>query len=251
MAFASGFVGGVAGSGSGLVQGIGQIAISPYSKNRDPRRGCGVHSPLSNRVGEPMTYGYRYDVGSLKSAGSVRRKKEGFSMLGLLKEAAIGGVMGGLAGTAFYGAGKAFGFLKDSVRDVRGKGSSSIIIEQKPNKKPQTYTSDLSNVTGKGARARNRAIQAIIKEDFPDLKLTYEPEYSPFIRTGVAQRNTGTQVGKNMFLSRADLRDTIIHEELHHRWWKRGIIDHHPMDSTKEAIFYKTISAYKQMRGWN
>lgn len=45
-------------------------------------------------------------------------------MLGLLKEAAIGGVMGGLAGTAFYGAGKALGFLKDSIRDVRGKGSS-------------------------------------------------------------------------------------------------------------------------------
>ncbi len=43
-------------------------------------------------------------------------------MLGLLKEAAVGGVMGGLAGTAFYGAGKAFGFLKDSIRDVRGKG---------------------------------------------------------------------------------------------------------------------------------
>ncbi len=59
-----------------------------------------------------MTYGYRYGVGSLKSAGSVRRKKEGFSMLGLLKEAAIGGVMGGLAGTAFYGAGKAFGVFE-------------------------------------------------------------------------------------------------------------------------------------------
>ncbi len=109
----------------------------------------------------------------------------------------------------------------------------------------------MSNVTGKGARARNRAIQAIIKEDFPDLKLTYESEYSPFIRTGVAQRNTGTQIGKNMFSSRVDLRDTIIHEELHHRWWQRGIIDHHPMNSTKEAIFYKTINAYKQMRGWN
>lgn len=51
----------LAGSVLGLVQGIGQMAISPYSKNRDPRRGCGVHSPLSNRVGEPMTYGYRYD----------------------------------------------------------------------------------------------------------------------------------------------------------------------------------------------
>ena len=110
----------LAGSVLGLAQGIGQMAISPYAKNRDPRRGCGVRSPLSNRVGEAMAYGYRYDVGSLKSAGSVRRKKEGFSMLGLLKEAAVGGVMGGLAGTAFYGAGKAFGFLKDSVRDVRG-----------------------------------------------------------------------------------------------------------------------------------
>ena len=54
-----------------------------------------------------------------------------------------------------------------------------------------------------------------------------------------------------MFSSRVDLRDTIIHEELHHRWWQRGIIDHHPMNSTKEAIFYKTINAYKQMRGWN
>ncbi len=109
----------LAGSVLGLAQGIGQMAISPYAKNRDPRRGCGVRSPLSNRIGEAMAYGYRYDVGFLKSAGSVRKKKEGFSMLGLLKEAAIGGVMGGLAGTAFYGAGKAVQVLKDSVRDVR------------------------------------------------------------------------------------------------------------------------------------
>ena len=112
----------LAGSVLGLAQGIGQMAISPYAKNRDPRRGCGVRSPLSNRVGEAMAYGYRYDVGSWQKTGGVRRKKDGFSMLGLLKEAAIGGVMGGLAGAAFYGAGKAFGFLKDSVRDVRGKG---------------------------------------------------------------------------------------------------------------------------------
>ncbi len=112
----------LAGSVLGLAQGIGQMAISPYAKNRDPRRGCGVRSPLSNRVGEAMAYGYRYDVGSLQKTGGVRRKKDGFSMLGLLKEAAVGGVMGGLAGTAFYGAGKAFGFLKDSIRDVRGKG---------------------------------------------------------------------------------------------------------------------------------
>src|SRR5205814_891925 len=34
---------------------------------------------------------------------------------------------------------------------------------------PQRWTADLSPVTGKGAAARNRAIEAIILEDFPDL----------------------------------------------------------------------------------
>ncbi len=51
-------------------------------------------------------------------------------MLGLLKEAAIGGVMGGLAGTALYGAGKAFGFLKDSVKDVWGEGRAETSNNQ-------------------------------------------------------------------------------------------------------------------------
>ena len=133
----------LAGSVLGLAQGIGQMAISPYAKNRDPRRGCGVRSPLSNRVGEAMAYGYRYDVGSLQKTGGVRRKKDGFSMLGLLKEAAIGGVMGGLAGAAFYGAGKALGFLKDSIKDVRGnKGGSPTVnkpsVRTRINNLPET-----------------------------------------------------------------------------------------------------------------
>lgn len=117
---------------------------------------------------------------------------------------------------------------------------------------PQHYTSDLSYVTGKAAKARQKAIEAIIKEDFPNLKLTYKPAYSPFIRTGVAQKFTGTQIGKRMFVSRKALRDTIIHEELHHRWWKRKIYNHHPPGGTKkEEIFYKIIKRYKEMRGWN
>ena len=43
------------------------------------------------------------------------------------------------------------------------------------------------------------------------------------------------------FESRAALRNTIVHEELHHRWWSRGIMDHHPAGSAKEARFYETI----------
>jgi hypothetical protein len=114
----------------------------------------------------------------------------------------------------------------------------------------QSYVADLSHVTGKAAAARNRAIDAVITEDFANLNLTYKPQYSPFITQGVAKENTGTQIGKNMFSSRADLRDTVIHEELHHRWWDRGIYEHHPEFSAKEAQFYDTVERYKRMRGW-
>ena len=120
-----------------------------------------------------------------------------------------------------------------------------------PSKVPQTFTEDLSIVTGKGGQARNKAIDAIIKEDFYDLNLTYKPEYSPFIRTGIAQEGLGTQIGKNMFLSRNDLRNTIIHEELHQRWWKQGIYDHHPVGTELEEKFYNTIERYFSLRGWN
>ena len=141
----------------------------------------------------------------------------------------------------------AVGELEESAGLIKDTGN----LEQMPSGSPQTYTADLSQVIGKGAKAREKAIRAIIEEDFPDLSLTHTPEYSPFIRTGIAQKDTGTQIGKNMFSSRNDLRDTIIHEELHHRWWKRGIVDHHPMGSEKEALFYETIRRYKEMRGWN
>lgn len=115
---------------------------------------------------------------------------------------------------------------------------------------PQEYVPDLGHVTGKGAQARNRAIDSIVREDFPDLDLTYQPQYSPFIRTGIAQEGTGTQIGKMNFSSRESLRNVIVHEELHHRWWARGILDHHPAGSVKEFRFYETIRRYERMRGW-
>jgi len=88
-----------------------------------------------------------------------------------------------------------------------GMAQSSWMI---PTRTPQAYTSDLSQVTGKGAQARQKAIDAVIAEDFPDLNLTYDPEYSPYIRTGIAQKDTS----------------------------------HHPMGSDKEALFYETIRRY-------
>jgi hypothetical protein len=116
----------------------------------------------------------------------------------------------------------------------------------------QTYVPDLSHVTGKGARVRNRAIDAIIEEDFPHLELTHKPQYNPFMTSGIAVQGTGTQIGRNQFSTRADLRDTIIHEELHHRWWERGIASpHHASEHVEgQERFYETIERYKRMRGW-
>lgn len=65
-----------------------------------------------------------------------------------------------------------------------------------PSGSPQYYTSNLSQVTGKAAKICEKAIEAILKEDFSDLNLSYKPAYSPFVRTGIAQQNTGAQIGK-------------------------------------------------------
>lgn len=113
----------------------------------------------------------------------------------------------------------------------------------------QPFVADLSNVTGKVSVSRNRAIDAVIKEDFGGLNLTHTPQYSPFISQGVAMEGAGTHIGKNMFSSRAALRDTIVHEELHHRWWSRGLYNYHPAGSALETKFYNTIERYNRMRG--
>ncbi|NIJ64201.1 hypothetical protein FHR20_001132 [Sphingomonas leidyi] len=62
----------------------------------------------------------------------------------------------------------------------------------------QAFTADISNVTGKTAIARNRAINAVISEDLSGVRLTHAPEYSPFIGHGVVMKGTGTQMGKGI-----------------------------------------------------
>ncbi|MEW1659732.1 hypothetical protein [Streptomyces sp. NPDC093707] len=53
------------------------------------------------------------------------------------------------------------------------------------------------------------------------------------------------------FESRGQLRDSLVHEELHHRWWNRGLMNHHPGygEGTSDR-FYATITRYFKMRGW-
>jgi RHS repeat-associated protein len=115
------------------------------------------------------------------------------------------------------------------------------------------WTSDLSHVTGKTAQARNKAIDIMMREDFPDLNFTHRPEYSPWVNTGIAKTDVGTQIGYKPFESRLELRRTLVHEELHHRWYARGIDagTHHPRDGSGTSnLFYGTVNRYLSMRGW-
>ena len=129
-------------------------------------------------------------------------------------------------------------------------GENLVPIQGAKGRSP--WTADLSHITGKTAESRNRAINSIIREDLPDLNLTFQPQYSPFASQGVAHRGLGTQIGKSPFMSRQALRDTILHEELHHRWWERGIEGwhHSPDQFVPNERFYDVLSRYKRMRGW-
>ncbi|MEU8877783.1 DUF6531 domain-containing protein [Streptomyces javensis] len=128
-----------------------------------------------------------------------------------------------------------------------------VLIQDEQRGIGNVWTKDLSHVTGKTARSRNRAIDAMIREDFQHLRFTHRPRYSPWASTGIAKNNVGTQVGWKSFVSRYELRNTLVHEELHHRWYRRGIPGgtHHPRDgSGMSTQFYETVNRYMRMRGW-
>ncbi|MEU0381008.1 RHS repeat-associated core domain-containing protein [Streptomyces cyaneofuscatus] len=144
--------------------------------------------------------------------------------------------------------GCAFGMVGAGIGSKLG-GRSALAQQGSGN----VWINDLSHVTGKSAAVRNRAIRATIKEDFPNLRFTHIPQYSPWSRTGIAKNGAGTQIGTERFSSRKLLRNTMVHEELHHRWFARGINGggHHPRDgSGLSARFYETVRRYESMRGW-
>ncbi|MEH0544157.1 hypothetical protein QA802_13995 [Streptomyces sp. B21-105] len=88
-------------------------------------------------------------------------------------------------------------------------------------------------------------------EDFPDLNFTHRPVYSYGVNSGMAMPNVGTQIGFKRFASRALLRTTMVHEELHHRWFARGLTNHHPRDgSGTSERFYGIVDRYMSIRGW-
>ena len=99
------------------------LAGATSAVGRDPRRGCETGVRDNDWVGTRMAYGYQYGV------TQPAQKKSGFSFTDFGKEVLEGAVTGGLASTAFYGAGKAIQALVGSI--CSGKGGSEYGLYRK------------------------------------------------------------------------------------------------------------------------
>ncbi len=112
------------------------------------------------------------------------------------------------------------------------------------------FAADLSHVSGRTAAVRNAWIQETMARDLPGVRFTHTPQYNPFIKQGfgVAQEGVGTQIGPKAFGSQGQLTETLVHEELHHRWWSRGIYDHHA-NPVLDTRFESIVQRYMRMRG--
>ncbi|MFG1672979.1 RHS repeat-associated core domain-containing protein [Micromonospora sp. NPDC049282] len=251
----AGAVGAVAGIAAGVIVG-GVCTAASFGVGAV---GCAaIGGFVGGAVGSLVTNGLDADE---ESWGQLA----GEALVGGLVGAALG-AGGALLGAAAFGAGvavtsgmglkaagqMAVGGMRSSL-GASGGGAGTAAVEFAGKRGGfGAYTEDLSHVTGKTAVSRNRAINAIIKEDFPNLRLTAQPEYSPFVGYGVMRNGGGTQIGAKSFTRRSQLRNTIVHEELHHRWFARGISGHHPREGgPMSEKFYGIVARYEGMRGWS
>ncbi|MFI9271692.1 LamG-like jellyroll fold domain-containing protein [Kitasatospora sp. NPDC052896] len=116
----------------------------------------------------------------------------------------------------------------------------------------------IKNATGKSSRNRSRALSSVRRTDFPNIRFRVDAEYSPTVNTGLSKPGHKVQIGRKSFVSRYELRNTVIHEELHHRWFERPnqfTRPHHPrpnngVEHPQSVKFYYTIDRYFALRGW-
>jgi RHS repeat-associated protein len=164
----------------------------------------------------------------------------------------------GLASTAAGGGGGAgrraapprlagSGAAKEAEASVAYSGRPSG-----PAPKSADFAADLRQVTGRGAQARNAQISGTISKSLPNLRLTHPPQYNPFLKGafGVSKKGVGSQIGRSAFSSQRQLIETIVHEELHHRWWARGIPGDPHLVPALDLKFEMTVQRYMSARGF-
>ena len=101
-----------AGSKADITGVMAGLNAPIYGMLRNPRNGCGSESPFDTGMGYGSAKGYRYRTPQTRNKS---RSSKGFSLKGFLRETLIGGVTGGFASAAFYGADRVVKSLKDSI----------------------------------------------------------------------------------------------------------------------------------------
>ncbi len=244
----SDFLGGLKGLGDHLLKPID--ALKQFASG-NILGGLGTLGQMGMDQGMMAAEGAKPALSLVPGIGSAMVIHEGIRALEKATDigsAAVGGDFGP-AGRAVGTAGIDVGIsvLLGSAGKMLGAATGPLGLSHKKTAMTRSFVPSLSHVNGKTAKLRNRMIQEVLDDELKGLKLTYKPEYNPFLEPlGVSQHGLGTQIGPRSFLNRWELMDTIIHEELHHRWWKRKIASPHHGPATGPR-FDKVIERYKRI----
>ncbi|MBD5461990.1 MAG: hypothetical protein HDR24_02850 [Lachnospiraceae bacterium] len=196
---------------SGLVGMMLTGTIS--AAGRDPRSECETGVRDSDWMGTRMAYGYRYGVTQLA------QKKNGFSFADFGKEVLEGAVTGGLASTAFYGAGKVFQALTGSVRNNKGATDSRNRIGNLVEPMDKTYEMALNPELYANEVADKYGIN--LKGSGQKISISYNPSLTSSGKTVATDPNI-IELGSIAFASEEELANTIAHELNHARSFLKG-----------------------------
>ncbi len=109
-------------------------------------------------------------------------------------------------------------------------------------------------LAGRGAPSIQQGqhiVDTAVTEFLPRLKLRARPTYNPALDVSARARvlSDGTRVAeigpRSINSGYPETVDSLIHEDLHHRWWGRGVPSPHDHNRLQEVI-----ERYCRMRGW-
>ena len=130
-------------------------------------------------------------------------------------------------------------------------GKPMPLVEQFAGSAGRRLTQTLAGRGAPSIQQGQHIVDTAVTEFLPRLKLRAPPRYNPALdlpaRARVLSDGTRvTEIGpRSINNGYPETVDSLIHEDLHHRWWGRGIPSPHDHDRLQEVI-----ERYSRRRGW-
>ena len=180
-----------------------QSGATGMFRSRDPKRGCAASDPTIGSLRYGKDYGYQYNVSVSNEDDQSRR---GFSPVNFVKEMLTGAVTGGMAGAAFYGAGRAVSALKESIKS----GSKYDLYRKESNTGSYKDLEELMQLKN----VKNVANKAGVGLDGIKVKIDRNPELLGRNVYGYTDGKTIT-LYPDAFTNTETLVRTLGHERMH------------------------------------